>query len=270
MVDQQKQEYDFFYPSRNVLGTKAFSSFLSDYYQNIDYFFFVIKLTSLSDRSRVAASKALLSVGSNLSTEDVRRYEVSAKDEDATLRELQKFSTVLSRNLTNGVVASFQLYFSSIIQEAIARKPELLNASQTIKIEEVMRFRRHSDLVAYLIDKKVNELSYGGIRDMATYFRERLGIEMFDNDEQKNKMALFNEVRNINLHNGGVVNDLFLSRVKPLDGYSFLKGKRALHIGLDQFVGLASNALRVALSIDRSVAEKFKLRRRVHVDWKKR
>ena len=117
-----------------------------------------------------------------------------------------------------------------------------------------------------MIDKKVNELSYGGIKDMEGYFRDRLGVGMFNNDEQRNLLACFNEIRNINLHNGSKINDLFLSKVAPIAGLKFVKGK-IFHLEMDGFVRLATNALRVALLIDTSVASKFKLRRRCHERW---
>lgn len=129
------------------------------------------------------------------------------------LEQLKKHSSVHSRNLTNGIVNAFQRYFSAIINAAALKRPEMLSSSQTVRVDDVLRFTRHKDLVAFIIDRKINELSYGGLADMEKYFDDRLGVRMFDDNRQRELLCLFVEVRNINVHNGGIVNDLFASRV---------------------------------------------------------
>ena len=140
-------------------------------------------------------------------------------------------------------------------------------SSQQIKIEEVFRFKRHKDLVAYIIDKKVNELAYGGLMEMEKYFNDRLGIQMFENDAERNLLRLFIEVRNINVHNGGMINDLFANRVGTVEGFSYTVGK-SFHVDMDALFALTNNAMRVALKIDASVSKKFGLKRQSHVKWR--
>ena len=167
---------DFFYPKRTTICTEAFSRFLRDYHENLDSFFFLVRLVAQADEGRARAAKALIVVGGE--PEEVERLEKSAADPDATLRQLKRFSSVQSRNLTNSTVNGFQRYFSEIIQAAALKRPELLRSSETVRIDEVLRFRRYKDLISFLIDKKINELSYGGIRGMEAYFGDRLGIDM--------------------------------------------------------------------------------------------
>jgi hypothetical protein len=255
---------DVFYPRRDIVCTDAFSRFLNEYHSNLDYFFFVIKLVANADEARAVASKALL----KLETDPDKRanYEASVANPDATLKQLQKHSTILSRNLTNGIVNAFQRYFSSIINSAALRRPEIISSSQMIRIDEVLRFTRHKDLVAFIIDRKINDLSYGGLSEMEKYFDDRLGVQMFHDDRQRNLLRLFVEVRNINVHNGGIVNDLFASRVGTVEGFLYTKSK-AFHVDMDALVTLSENAMRVALHIDSIVGAKFGLQRKAHRNW---
>jgi hypothetical protein len=256
---------DFFYPQRTTVCSQVFSRFLVEYHENLDSFFFLVRIVGQADEGRVRAAKALAGMGN---TEDKEKYEKIAADPDRALRQLTKFSRVQSRNLTNAAVNGFQRYFSEIIQAAILKKPESLRSSETVRIDEVLRFRRYSDLVSFLVDKKINELSYGGIRGMEAYFRDRLGIEMFSDEKQRALLTAFIEIRNINVHNGGIVNDLFLNKVGKVNGFDFDKGK-AYHVDMDTLVLLSDNAVRTALDIDQSVAKKFKLQRKSHMLWVK-
>ena len=206
------------------------------------------------------------SAGLRWKSRSIERYEKVANDPDATLRQLKRFAGVQSRNLTNTAVNAFQRYFSEIIQAVALKRPEILKSNEMVRIDEVLRFNRYSDLVSFLIDKKVNELSYGGIKGIEAYFREKCGIEMFANDRSRELLTVFVELRNINVHSGGIVNDIFLRKVGKVDGFQFVRGKR-YHVDMDGLALLTDNAMRTTLAIDQAVATKFGIRRKAHKLW---
>ena len=216
------------------------------------------------DDGRVKAAKALLTTAKN--DEERERFEKSAAEPDVVLNQLKKHAVVNSQNLTNNIVNAFQRYFSAIIYSAALKRPAMMSSSQSIKIEDVFRFSRHKDLVNHIIDKKVNELAYGGLVDMERYFNERIGVTMFSDQRQRDLMRLFVEVRNINVHNGGIVNELFASRVGVVDGFSYTKGK-LFHVDFDLLIALTDNAMKVATNIDSVVAKKFGMRLQRHRQW---
>lgn len=256
---------DVFYPNRDTVCTAAFSHFLGEYHSNLDSFFFLIRLVARADETRLTASKALLTA----ETDPKKRaaYERSLANPDATLDELKKHSTVQSRNLTNGIVNAFQRYFSAIINSATLKRPAMLSSSQTVRIDDVLRFTRHRDLIAFIIDRKINEISYGGLSEMEKYYSDRLGVKMFSDDRQRELLRLFVEIRNINVHGGGIANDLFASRVGAVEGFPYVKGK-ALHVDMDALVTLAENAMKVAMHIDAIVSGKFGIQRKAHRSWR--
>lgn len=253
----------FFYPRSSATFTHAFSRFLADYHENVESFLFLVSLTSHADHIRVTASKALLN---GAKPEEVESLQNSANDPDAALRQLMRFASVQSRNLTNATVNGLQHYFSEIVQAAASNRPEILRSSETLRVDEILRFNRYKDLVTFLIDKKINELSYSGIKGMESYFRERLGIEMFATDRSRILLTTFVEIRNINVHNRGFVNDLFLSKVGKVDGFEFVKGKY-FHVGSEMLQLMSDNAMETALKLDYAVASKFGLQRKSHVRW---
>lgn len=220
-----------------------------------------------ADESRRVAAKALAGAGG--SDLDRERYEKVLEDPEPVLRALKKHSTVVSQNLTNGIVNSFQRYFSSIIQTAAKKRPEMLSSSQHVKLDDVLKFSRHKDLISFIIDRKINELSYGGLNDMERYFDDRLGVPMFNEDKERKLLRLFFEIRNINVHNGGIVNDIFSGRVGDVPGFSYKIGKN-FHVDFDSLSILSMNAMKVAEGIDRAVSAKFKIRCKTCNSWQKR
>lgn len=257
---------NIFYPSRDTVCTEPFSRFLKEYYSHLDFFFFVIQLVSKADQGRVVASKALIVAETD--PERIAGYQNSIDNPDLVLKQLSKHSTVVSQNLTNGIANAFQRYFSSIINSAAVKRPELMSSSQTIRVDDVLKFNRHKDLIAFIIDRKINELSYGGLSDMEKYFDDRLGVKMFEDDRQRGLLRLLVEARNINVHNGGIVNELFVARVGLVEGFTFKKGK-IFHVDMDSLASLSENAMRVAMQIDALVGAKFRLQRKAHRNWRK-
>jgi hypothetical protein len=101
---------------------------------------------------------------------------------------------------------------------------------------------------------------------METHFRDRLGIEMFATDRARILLTTFVEIRNINVHNRGIVNDLFLSKVGKVNEFKFAKGKY-FHVDMDMLKLMSDNAIETALALDQAVATKFGLQRKSHARW---
>lgn len=117
-----------FYPRDDLVCTHAFSTFIREYRSHLDYFFFVVRLVSRADKTRVVAANAL--VEGEKDPNKRAQLLKSASSPDATLNELKTYSTVTSQNLTNGIVNAFQRYFSSVIQSAAQKQPLVMTSSQ--------------------------------------------------------------------------------------------------------------------------------------------
>jgi hypothetical protein len=180
----------------------------------------------------------------------------------AAFKRVRENSPLLSRNLVVGMANNFFSYVSEMLQHVLRRKPEVLRSSERLTNEEVLQFTRVKELVAYMADKKVNELAYGGLKGVEDYVRDRLGIAMFDNEDERIKLTILAELRNIHTHNRGVVNEIFLKRVghRQFGDFEFTLDKKT-HVNFDQFVLLSRNAIDVASRLDANLGKKFSVRR---------
>jgi hypothetical protein len=228
--------------------------FIAEYHDIIDLFFFVVTSATTIDRMRNIASKALAKV-------DAQKEEHKAERHDA-FTQVRTFGPPLSKNLVMTMVNNFSCYLSEVIQLVVRKKYEVLRSSERLATDEILQFSRLSDLIAYIADKKINELSYGGLQELERFLSDRLGLSLFASEDERILLTIFVEIRNVHTHNRGVINELFLKRLgtKTYQNWKFVAGKEH-HVDFDEFVALANNSIDIAIRLDELIAKKFKLRR---------
>lgn len=139
-----------------------------------ELFFFGLGLATKADEMRNIAAKALAFRGDEEALIGLREVE---QNPNPTLMKLNSFAALQSENIVIRVVDNFLSYLSEIIQVAIKKQPKILSADEAVKLEDVLRFSRYSDLVSYLIEKKINELSYQSIREIENLCRHALASQ---------------------------------------------------------------------------------------------
>jgi hypothetical protein len=241
--------------------SEALFRFTKRHKQVFDLFFFSVHLTAFADRSKAIAKGVL-------DGKHVEEVEAEFDFETGTMfKQLKEFSNLQSENMCIRLVDNFLCYLSEVIQTVMLKRPELLRSGETIKIEEVLRFSSYKDLVSYLADKKINDLSYGGIKGIAAFLDERTGCALTVGDEEWKLLTVAIELRNIYTHNRGVVNDLFLKRLRSVDhGLKIERGKR-FHAEFDLLASLANNLFDIATRLDREIGRKFRTKVRKYRVW---
>ena len=241
-------------PKKTHTCTEAFYRFVEEYDKIIGLFFFTVTTASHVDRVRAVAAHAL-------ADEESRKKPIEQFNEELMSKRIRQYSKQLSRDLIISMANNFLCYLSEILQDVMIRKHEILRSSERITTEEALQFSRVQDLRAFIADRKINELSYGGLRQMRDFISERLGVEMITTDEQGTLLTIFVELRNIHTHNRGVVNQLFLNRIGAGHPKFSFKLGHAYHANFDQFVLLSRNTMEVAQKLDDMLARKFRLKR---------
>ncbi|MHC2797417.1 hypothetical protein ACVINZ_006429 [Mesorhizobium jarvisii] len=257
--------YLIYFPPKSTPCTEALFFFLKDYHQIIDFFFFSTRLASRADDMAETAAKALLDIAR--SDEERNKYSQAIANSGHTQKKLAEFAEVNSRNLVTSTVDLFLWYLSAIIQESMKRRPNMLkSANETMTVEEIIDFKSKTELVNYLIDRKVSALSYGGMKQMEKYLLDRLNVETFQDDKDRQLMNIFVELRNIYVHNRGRVNRIFLARAPDHADFKFVLGKR-YHVDFENFRRLSATCLKTAERLDQLIAEKFKVQRKRYSTW---
>ena len=213
----------------------------------------------MTDKNRYTAAEALSKMGSQEHIEHFKRVQ---ENKEPAFGKLKSFAEYQSENMLIRFADNFLCFVSEIIQACIHKRPELLRSNEQVKVDEVLKFTSYRQLVSYLTDRKINELSYGGLKDIADYLMQRLGVPLVTSKEESALLNVGIELRNISTHNRGIVNDLFLRRLPEVPhGYNFTKGKR-FHAGYDELAPLANNMCAIAKRLDDLCATKFGLQRK--------
>jgi hypothetical protein len=238
-------------PGDTQTCSDVFYRFISEYDKIINLFLFTVTLAARADEVRKIAATTLQKVG-----------EPANPVDDSMFKQVRTFSTLLSRTLVTNMASNFLCYLSEILQEVVKKRHEVLRSSEKLTTEEVLQFKRMNDIITFIADRKINELSYGGLMQINEFIADRLGVEMFKDDKERMLLTIFVELRNIHTHNRGIVNKLFLNRIgcDHYDNFQFKLGK-LYHVDLDEFAALSRNAIAVALRLDEMLAKKFKLKR---------
>jgi|SRR5208337_2359712 len=112
------------------------------------------------------------------------------------------------------VVDNYLIYVSDLLALIFSARPETLKSSELVTLEFVLANRTTSQLINALVRRKVDQLSYQGMKELLDFCSNRLKFPLFKEQDDLIKAILLIETRNIIVHNRGLVNDTFLQRVK--------------------------------------------------------
>lgn len=253
-------------PSQDDRCTERGYFFMRRHFTIFDFFFFNLHLSQTIDKQRATAIKALAHVGDQ---ESLRRVDELERNPEPAFSKLQKFGSFQSENMCIRVVDNFICFLSETIQSCMMKRPQMLCSSEMIKVEDVIKFQNRRELLSFLIDRKLNELTYGGIKELENFLKERTGFSLTATDEEKAFLTTSIELRNIYTHNRGVVNDIFIKRLKGVKhDFTFVKGQR-FHADFDIIAMSANCLLNIGKRLDGMAASKFRIRTKTYGTWRK-
>lgn len=241
------------------LGTPALHTFHKQYAAILDHFFFTVELAHRADVTIRTAAEALAKVDPR--PEDLQRLNELEEKPNPVSARLKNYGPLLGQNLVIGHVDNFLSFLSETIQTLMLKRPELLRSNETVSLEEILRFSNFKSMIEYLADKKMNELSYGGIGRLEEYINKKTKIELFANEDARALAILAIEFRNVFTHNRGKISGVTMRRLKDLKyDHNLHEGQNA-PTDFDMIVSLSNNLFEVASNLDAKVAQKFSIRR---------
>ena len=174
-------------PTGQVSCSEAGYRFQQQHFRIFDFFMFAMTLSTGADKVRLTAAKALAGLGDK---KHVDVFEKLQQNPEPTFRKLQSFSTYQSDLMIIRLVDNFMSFLSEILQACMSKRPELLRSKEQIKTDDVLRFTNRRDLVNFLVNRKLNELSYGGLRGIEEFLDQRLNIALINNDSERTQLSI--------------------------------------------------------------------------------
>lgn len=108
----------------------------------------------------------------------------------------------------------FELLATKLIQERLMAHPEAMNIKQkSLSFSQIEEIGSLEEAKNFLIEQEVVDLMHEGFKSWMEYFSKKMKVDI---DKIKDDIEEVNEVfcrRHLFVHNGGIVNNIYLTRV---------------------------------------------------------
>lgn len=122
----------------------------------------------------------------------------------------------LSRSILIGLVSQFETAVSAIVREYFLLVPEALpSQDRIITVDELRRFVTVDEVLAYIIDHKVDDLLRKNLDDWSRFFETRMHIMLQPMVPDWDYFVEAFQRRHIIIHGGGRIDRKYLDVVKP-------------------------------------------------------
>lgn len=241
-------------------GTGGCDRFFIEHARLSHFVGFVSQLAMRSDEVVKIASRALAGLGKDEEPPDFD----NSKGAVATLRRQRQL--LLQMTLTRGV-DNYLTYLAELLALLFESKPETMRAKlgeaakrrdaqpEFVSLDVVLQHKTMDDLLDYLAERRVNELSHRGMLALDAYLSQKLGFPLFNDEASRRRAVRIVEVRNVIVHNRAAVNRLFIGRVSD---DSFTLGQ-TIEFNVDDVFGDLDALAQSVADIDARAVEKWTL-----------
>jgi len=120
----------------------------------------------------------------------------------------------LFKNNLISLLSSVEWFFAQLLHNFYNRYPESPGINKKVlTFEDLKNFDTLKDAERYLIEKKIEELLRGSIDSWFEYLRDDLKIKINFVKPFIDELIEISQRRNLFVHNGGIVNTIYLSKV---------------------------------------------------------
>jgi hypothetical protein len=175
--------------------------------------FVIVAAKGMDERMREFAQNLVEIPG--LAEDKRTEYERTLREGSVYARRMEDYRPLVTQLFLTRSVDNFLTYVSDLISLIFSSKPETFRPPDQVGWEEINRYRGGAvdDLIASFVDKKVADLSYGGLTEIARYLKSTLGFDVFPKADELNQARTIIEKRNLIVHRRGVVDRHFLDRI---------------------------------------------------------
>ena len=146
-------------------------------------------------------------------------------------------------------------YFKEILSEIVLKKPQILKSKETERLDFILNYETIEELQVAIAEKKIEALFYAGFDKIETFFNERVGIDLFETEEQKKDFNNAILSRNLIVHNRGIVTKEYLKKITKTE---LVEGEK-IHSTYENISQLNISIINFIGRIDKILIEKFSL-----------
>ena len=153
----------------------------------------------------VAEHSRLLDFDLDFSMGLIRELETKLNRLAQASRDSNASKALLLELMLTRTVDNFLCFLSELLALIYRERPEMLRSSETEKLEFVLQFADMDQLRSAIAEKRVERLSYLGLRELSEYIESQMSFKLFELAEDLGRAAYIVELRNICVHARGIV-----------------------------------------------------------------
>lgn len=112
------------------------------------------------------------------------------------------------------LVSSIEWFFAEMLHTYFERFPDIaMSKDKAFSYADLSKFQDISEARQYLVEKKVEDILRSSFTEWIAYFKSPVGLSMSYLDEHMDDLVETCERRNLLVHNAGVVNKIYLTKV---------------------------------------------------------
>ncbi|MBD2446645.1 hypothetical protein H6G76_05590 [Nostoc sp. FACHB-152] len=125
---------------------------------------------------------------------------------------------LLYQNALISLVSAVEWFLSQLLHEYFKLYPEASDIRErSLTLSELQSMGTIDDAKNYLIDLRIEEILRGSFSDWITFLKSKLKLSMGYLTDEENYLTEICQRRNLFVHNGGVINKIYLNKVaQPL------------------------------------------------------
>ena len=135
------------------------------------------------------------------------------------LKEIRRNQTrrlLLFRSSLISLMSAVEWFFSRVLHVYFEKYPQIaISDDKVFSYEDLTHFSTVDEARKYLIERRVEDILRGSFSDWIKYFRGPLKLSMGYLDPCMDLLVETCERRNLLVHNNGVANNIYISKVSP-------------------------------------------------------
>ncbi len=239
---------------RKLTGTEPLARYISEHKRLGNLLSFVLALAATIDNNPKIAMRALADVDKK-GGENELEEQLKKADQEGAVSAFGGHFHLVKDMLVCRAVDNYLCYVTDLLSAIFRKRPETLKSNDQIRLDQVLAHDDMDALISFIADKKVNELAYQSMVDLKRYLKERLGFDLFKNEEQENEIIRAVLIRNHLVHTRGRISE------KLLKTYSDpkLEVGDEIKLGTSETFDIILSLLGSAESIDVAASSKYGL-----------
>lgn len=145
----------------------------------------------------------------------IRSKNDNVVDHISNTKKAKKHIDLLYTNSLISLLSNVEWFFSQILHYYYAEHPESAGVQKrTLTLKDLKTFGSVDDAEKYLIDVKIDEVLRGNFESWTSLLKEEIGLGLGYLKDLMDELIEIYQRRNLFVHNGGVVNSIYISKVK--------------------------------------------------------